>query len=65
MGKLHEEKKKEILHAYFEEMKAPEAIAQKMGLSVRTVVGVLSDKKLLEPFAARLRERTGLTVNIQ
>lgn len=53
MGKLHEEKKREILHAYFEEMKTPEAIAEGMGLSVRTVVGVLNDKKLLEPFKRR------------
>ena len=53
MGKLHEEKKKEILHAYFEGMKTPEVIAEKMGLSVRTVTGVLNDKKLLEPYQRR------------
>ena len=42
MGKLHEEKKKGILQAYFEEMKTPEEIAETMGLSLRTVTGVLS-----------------------
>ena len=53
MGKLLEEKKKHILYAYFEEEKEPEAIAQQMGLSVRTVTGVLSDRKLLEPYRRR------------
>ncbi|MBR5303187.1 MAG: hypothetical protein IKU38_10160 [Clostridia bacterium] len=53
MGRLHEEKKKEILHAYFEEMIGPEEIAARMGLAVRTVTGVLSDKKLLEPYRKR------------
>jgi len=53
MGKLRDEKKKDILHAYFEEMKAPEEIAEKMKLSLRTVTGVLSDRKLLEPYKRR------------
>ncbi|MBE5798989.1 MAG: hypothetical protein E7321_03450 [Clostridiales bacterium] len=53
MGKLHEDKKKHILHLYFEELMAPEEIAEKMGLSMRTVTGVLSDRKLLEPFKRR------------
>lgn len=53
MGKLHEDKKKNILHAYFEEMMTPEEIAKKMGLSERTVTGVLSDRKLLEPYKRR------------
>lgn len=53
MGKLSEEKKKRILYAYFEEEMEPEEIAKKTGLSVKTVTGVLSDRKLLEPFRRR------------
>ena len=53
MGKLLEEKKKRILCAYFEDEIEPEEIARQMGLSVRTVTGVLSDRKLLEPYRRR------------
>ena len=53
MGKLSEEKKKRILYAYFEEEMEPEEIAKKTGLSVKTITGVLSDRKLLEPFRRR------------
>lgn len=53
MGKLRDEKKEEILHAYFEERIAPDEIARRMGLSARTVTGVLSDRKLLEPYRKR------------
>ena len=53
MGKLSQEKKKKVLYAYFEEEMEAEEIAQRMGLSARTVTGVLSDRKLLEPYRRR------------
>ena len=53
MGKLREDKKKRILEAYFEEGMEPEEIARRMGLAEKTVTGVLSDRKLLEPYRRR------------
>lgn len=53
MGKLSEEKKKNVLQAYFEEEKEPAEIAEQMGLAERTVRNVLSDKELLEPYRKR------------
>ena len=53
MGRLSEERKKAIASAYFEEKMEPEEIAEKMQLSVRTVTGVLSDRKRLEPYRKR------------
>ncbi|MBQ4265139.1 MAG: hypothetical protein IJB85_06475 [Clostridia bacterium] len=53
MGKLSEEKKKRLLYAYFEEAREPEEIARELGISQRTVTGVLSDRKLLEPYRRR------------
>ena len=53
MGKLLEEKKKRVLYAYFEEGREPEDIAREMGISPRTITGVLSDRKLLEPYRKR------------
>lgn len=53
MGKLLEEKKKQILSAYFEEEIEPEEIARRMGLAIRTVTGVLNDRELLEPYRKR------------
>ncbi|MBR4039409.1 MAG: hypothetical protein IKJ11_04840 [Clostridia bacterium] len=53
MGRLSEEKKKRLLCMYFEEELEPEEIAARMGLSGRTVTGVLSDRKLLEPYRRR------------
>jgi len=53
VGKLSEEKKKRLLYAYFEEAREPEEIARELGISQRTVTGVLSDRKLLEPYRRR------------
>ena len=53
MGKLSEEKKTRLLYAYFEEAREPEEIARELGISQRTVTGVLSDRKLLEPYRRR------------
>jgi len=53
VGRLSEEKKKRVLDAYFEEAKEPEDIAKQMGISLRTVTGVLSDRELLEPYRRR------------
>jgi pyruvate formate lyase activating enzyme len=39
--------------------------AERLGRPAAYANTELMDKKLLEPFAARLRERTGLPVNIQ
>lgn len=53
MGRLSEERKKKVLAAYFEEEKEPEAIAQEMRISPKTVRNVLSDRELLEPYRKR------------
>ena len=53
MGKLSEEKKNQILSAYFEEEIEPEEIAARMRLAIRTVTGVLDDRELLEPYRRR------------
>ena len=61
MGKLSDKRCGEVLHAYFEEGLEAEEIARQMKLSPKSVLAVLSDKRLLEPYhtrseAAKLRE---------
>ena len=53
MGRLSEERKNKVLDAYFEEALEPEEIAERMGLSERTVRSVLSDREVLEPYRKR------------
>ena len=60
MGRMSEKKTEETLKAYFEEGMEPEEIARKLGVTVRSISAVLSDKRLLKPYherseAAKLR----------
>lgn len=53
MGRLSEKRCGEVLHAYFEEGMEAEEIAAEMKLSLRSVLGVLSDERRLAPYHAR------------
>ena len=60
MGRMSEKKTEEALKAYFEEGMEPEEIAGKLGVTLRSINAVLSDKRLLRPYherseAAKLR----------
>ena len=60
MGRMSEKKTEEALKAYFEEGMEPEKIAGKLGVTLRSINAVLSDKRLLRPYherseAAKLR----------
>ena len=53
MGRISEARKQAIMSAYFEQELEPGEIAAQMGISQRTVMGLLSDAKMLEPYRRR------------
>ena len=53
MGRLSERKRAEALEAYFSEGLEAEAIASRLGVSVRSVSAVLRDPAALAPYRAR------------
>ncbi|MBR5560928.1 MAG: hypothetical protein IKU73_05900 [Clostridia bacterium] len=53
MGRLSEKKRAEALEAYFGEGLEAEAIASRLGVSVRSVSAVLRDPAALAPYRAR------------
>lgn len=53
MGRLSEKKREEVLSGYFEEGLEPQELAQRIGISQRTVCAVLGDEAMLEPYRKR------------